>query len=540
MTQSETTSADVFQEKWGPKIEAYRAALAKEVEPYKKYVKGIDYNAEHFNAVEAMESILTEDEKAITNCTAKQLIAKQKSGEYTALDIYEAFAKRGAIAHIFTNCAMELFIEEGRERAKELDKYREEHNGELVGPFHGLPITLKELMKYGGKVTTASYVCYLDNFIEKDPRKESISIQILRKHGAVFYMRTSQPQSVMHLDTDNVITGRTTNPYNRKTSPGGSSGGESAAVALGASVFGIGSDIGGSIRVPAAFCGLYGIRPTCKRVTGLNSLSGGAGQESIFSSQGPFTRHLEDLEYYMEHYINGGKPWIQDPNMIPLEWKKETVDKEAVTFGVLLTDTLVDPSDAIARGLKYVQEKLGTSNIKTKVITIDHGKMKEAFKQTLHIYGQSRPTHEKLFAASGEPLLPLTKVFLNFANPETNDVLVNNILKEEFKLYFHRLFQDEGIDFLISPTSPNVAEVPKNLTHWNYSSMFNLIDFPNIIFKTGLTYDPEVDVKGPTGIIPDFNPADYVNLPINLQLTALRHQDEKLVEGIKILDEVLL
>lgn len=530
-----------FEDTWKPKIDAYRAKLDEEVAPYKALVEGIDYSSENFNAVEALDTLLTEKDKEITNSTAKQLVAKQRDGSLTAVEIYNAFAKRGALAHIFTNCAMELFFQEGLERAKELDKYREDHNGELVGPFHGLPISLKELMKYGGKVTTAGFVCYLDNYISNSPREESVSIQILRKLGAVFYMRTAQPQSVMHLDTDNAITGRTSNPFNRKISPGGSSGGESAAVAMGSSVFGIGSDIGGSIRVPAAFCGLYGIRPTTKRVSGLGSLSGGAGQESIFSSQGPLTRTIDDLEYYMVNYINMGKPWEYDPNTIPLEWKTGVSLPETVTYGILLTDTLVEPSDAIKRGLAYVQDKLRDykgKKVDVKIITIDHDLMKEAFKQTLQIYGTSKPVHDKLFAISNEPLLPLTKFFLGFANPEENDILTNNNIKEQFKYYMYYLFKDQGIDFLISPTNPNVGEVPKNLTHWNYSSMFNLIDFPNIIFRTGLTFDPEVDVKGPTNVA-DYNANDYVNAPINLQLTALRFEDEKLVEGVKLLDKAL-
>jgi len=539
---------DIYTAQWLPKVEQYRQALAKQVEPYTHLIKDIDMSKdEHFNAFVEQEKLLSSHELSITNSTAKELLNLQSKGEITAVEIYKAFAKRGAIAHLLTNCAMELFFDEGLIRAKELDQYRQDHNGELIGPLHGIPITLKELMKYGGKVTTAGYVCYLDNYISNSPKDESISIQILRKLGAVFYMRTSQPQSVMHLDTNNIIIGRTTNPFNSKLSPGGSSGGESAAVALGSSVMGIGSDIGGSIRVPAAFCGLYGIRPTTRRISGMNSLSGGAGQESILSSQGPLTRSLEDLEYYMDVYINQGKPWLYDPNIIPLNWRKIELN-ETVTFGIIMTDTLIDPSNSIKRALQYVQDKLIKYTTITndagkkcivKPIKLDHNLMKEAYKQNKQIYGTSKPVHDDLFKKSNEPILPLTKFFLDFANPLENDILTNNNIKEQTKLYFHNLMQDEGLDFIISPTSPNVAEVPKNLIHWFYSSMFNLIDFPNIIFKTGLTYDVELDLEGPSSIIQDFNPKDYKNAPINLQLTGKRFDDEKLVEGVKLLDKVL-
>jgi amidase len=531
-------SASIYESQWLPKVNAYRAALEKQVEPYQELVKDIDTSGETFNSVEAQLSLLTEEEIKITNLTAKELIKLQKSGELTAVEIYKAFSKRGALAHIFTNCAMQLFFDEGLARAAELDKYREEHN-DLVGPLHGIPITLKELMNYGGKVTTAGYVAYLDKVTSKSPREESVSIQILRKLGAVFYIRDSQPQTVMHLDTQS-FNGRTINPYNRRISPGGSSGGTSAAIALRSGVMGIGSDIGGSIRVPAAFCGLYGIRATTRRVSGLGSTSGGAGQESILSSQGPLTNSIDDLEYYMESYINVGKPWLYDPNVIPLEWKKAELPEE-LTFGFILTDTLVKPSAAILRGLDFVKGKLKSftgKKITIKIINLDNPIMKEAYKQTLQIYGTSKPVHEKLLGISGEPLKPLTEFFLSFANPEENDILTNNNVKEATKFYFNNLFEDEGLDFLISPTSPNVADIPKNLTHWDYSSMFNLIDFPNVIFKTGLTFDPKIDTEGPSNI-PDFNPEDYVNAPIGLQLTGRRFQDEKVVEGVKLLDSVL-
>lgn len=536
----ETTNT--YNSIWVPKIEKYRKQLDKELEPYKHLIKSIDLSNpdESLNAVAEQAKLLNPKELEITNSTAKELLAKQEADELSAVEIYQAFAKRGAIAHLLTNCAMELFFDEGLQRAKELDQYRKENNGKLVGPLHGIPISLKELMKYGGKVTSAGYVCYLDNLISKSPRDESISIQILRKLGAVFYMRTSQPQAVMHLDTDNNIIGRTTNPFNYKISPGGSSGGESAAVALGSSVMGIGSDIGGSIRVPAAFCGVYGIRPTTRRVSGMNSLSGGAGQESILSSQGPLTRSIEDLEYYMDVYINQGKPWEYDSNVVPLNWRKVELG-DTVTFGFMMSDTLVEPSDAIKRGLNLVQQKLSEYTGKkcvVKIIELDHNLMKEAYKQNRQIYGTSKPVHDNLFAQSGEPLLPLTEFFLDFANPKENDILENNNIKEKVKFYFQYLMEDEGLDFIVSPTYANVAEVPKNITHWFYSSMFNLIDYPNVIFGTGLTYDPSIDLKGP-GNVDDFNPNDYLSAPISLQLTGKRFDDEKLVEGVKLLNKVL-
>lgn len=102
------------------------------------------------------------------------------------------------------------------------------------------------------------YVGWLGNFSEQD----AVLAAILRKAGAVFYVRTNVPQTLMCGETINNIFGRTLNPANRKLTSGGSSGGEGALIALKGSPLGVGSDIGGSIRIPAGFNGLYGLRPT--------------------------------------------------------------------------------------------------------------------------------------------------------------------------------------------------------------------------------------------------------------------------------------
>lgn len=123
-------------------------------------------------------------------------------------------------------------------------------------------------------------------------------------------------------------------------------------------------------------------------------------------------------------------------------------------------------------------------------------------------------------------------------NKPGNDVLKNNVIKEKFKLYMHYMFLNEGIDFLISSCSANVADLKPQLTYWNYTCMWNFIDSPNVVFRIGLTYDPVVDIKGPSNN-PDFHTEDYVNAPIAFQLTGFRFKDEEVVQRVKLLDAVL-
>lgn len=108
-------------------------------------------------------------------------------------------------------------------------------------------------------------------------------LQILHRAGCVFHARTTQPQLLMHLETASNLYGVTVNPYNRLLSPGGSSGGEGALLALGGSCLGLGTDIGGSVRSPAANCGLYSLRPTSYRLPteGIEDVAAGQGERVV-------------------------------------------------------------------------------------------------------------------------------------------------------------------------------------------------------------------------------------------------------------------
>lgn len=129
-------------------------------------------------------------------------------------------------------------------RAKFLDEYLEQH-GVHIGPLHGLPISVKEHIGMKGLGLNAGYIAWWDKSASEDARV----LQILYRAGAVFYARTTQPQSLMHLETDSNLYGVTTNPYNTNLSAGGSSGGEGALVGARGSCLGIGTDIGGMLPV---------------------------------------------------------------------------------------------------------------------------------------------------------------------------------------------------------------------------------------------------------------------------------------------------
>ena len=140
-----------------------------------------------------------------------------------------------------TNCITELLPERALARAKSLDDYYALHR-RTVGPLHGLPISVKEHVGMQGLRLNAGVVSFWDTKAEEDAH----ILKILWNAGAVFHARTTEPQTLMHLETSSNLYGQTVNPFNRILTSGGSSGGEGALLGLRGSCLGIGTDIGGS------------------------------------------------------------------------------------------------------------------------------------------------------------------------------------------------------------------------------------------------------------------------------------------------------
>lgn len=142
----------------------------------------------------------------------------------------------------------------------------------------------------------------------------------------------------------NNVFGRTLNPRNRQLTTGGSSGGESALVTFRASFLGVGTDIGGSIRHPSSYTGLYALRPSHGRVTYQNVANTYLGQEAVRSCAGPMCRSPEDIRLFMST-LAGMKPWLYDPQCLPLPWRVEEEQLPSkLSFGFAMGDGYVTPS----------------------------------------------------------------------------------------------------------------------------------------------------------------------------------------------------
>lgn len=255
----------------------------------------------------------------------------------------------------------EVLADRALARASELDAYYAEQK-KPVGPLHGLPISIKEHIGFEGLDLNAGIVSWIGR---KSPITASV-IQIFEALGAIFYVRTTEPQGLGMIECTSNIYGTTTNPYNVGLTSGGSSGGEGALLALRGSPLGIGGDLGGSIRVPAANCGIFGLRPTTGRVPLMGCGAPSMGCESIMPTLGPMSRTIRGIGLFMEALL-ATKPWENDPSLHPIPWRAEDQwlesklnpkkqDGRGLRIGILWDDGVVKPLPPIARALTRMVE----------------------------------------------------------------------------------------------------------------------------------------------------------------------------------------
>ncbi len=275
-------------------------------------------------------------------------------GELSSEQVVESFLRRrervdaqvNAWAH---RCEEERLLERARAADRAL------HNGQRWGPLHGLPLSLKENLDVEGLPTTLGMPTWRDRVAERD----ALLVEQAQRAGALLLGKTNVPQTLLlPMETVNPIWGRTRNPWNPERSAGGSSGGEAAAIASGQSPAGLGTDIGGSIRIPAAYCAVFGLKPTRGRWSTLGARGVLQGQEMVRAQTGPMGRCVEDLRLLMEALDPRGQA-ASDPDVPPLPPPDPSSFRiDGATIGVYEDDGFFPPSAAARRAVREASEAL--------------------------------------------------------------------------------------------------------------------------------------------------------------------------------------
>lgn len=464
--------------------------------------------------------------------SAVQHLEALEKGEYTA----EQLAGE-ALKHAKATESLNIFLSLDEERIlKQARESDERRRAGKAGPLEGIPVSIKDnICEDGERVTCASK--FLENY--RSPYSATV-IQKLKEAGAVLFGRTNLDEFAMGSSTENSAFGVTRNPHDPDRVPGGSSGGSAASVAAGIVPLSIGSDTGGSIRQPAAFCGIYGLKPTYGRVSRYGLVAFASSLDQI----GPFARTAEDAALLMSvlnghdpadstsHPVSNERPVDPRPAAFtPDEWKKLRIGIQIPEVGEAGFDpAVIKACEDVAEKLKAfgatvipVQSQLreysipiyyilATAEASSNLARFDgirYGRRAEEAKNLIDLYVRSRTEgfgpEVKRRILLGTYVLSSGYYDAYYHQAEK----ARKMVRDEYRQFF------SDVDLIVQPTSPTTA-----------FKIGEKADNPLAMYKSDL-----LTIAVNLGGVPALNlpyGEDENGLPIGIQVTG-KHFDEDLI-----------
>ncbi|KAF9485469.1 amidase [Pholiota conissans] len=536
--------------------------------------------AERSKALKDVPKDVDPTHSVFLKATATEIVARIEQGEWTATQVLEAYIARAAYAHAKTNCLTEVMLGPARERAVELDAHFTATK-KLRGPLHGVPISIKEQFEITGYDTSVGFSQWANN-----PAQSNADIvNTLLAAGAIIYVKTNIPQTMFAFECSNPVWGRTTNPWNENYTCGGSSGGEAALLAMDGSAAGIGTDIGGSLRIPAAYCGIYSLKPASGRVSYFGAKGPVPGSEGIVTVAGPMGRSVEDLELISR--VTFGVP-SSDYLVPPLPFREVAMPKK-LKFGYYTSDNYIKASPACKRAVLETVEALRNAghecvefevpdahvpfNLFAAIVSAD------GYKTMLSHLGPD-PKESALFLATLGPSIP--GFIRNFAawviEKFVGDTLFASTVrssrkKEVFETYqlikakneyrnrfYNDVWSRYEFDSIIAPVQA-LPQLPHGGCN-NFSTLaeatiiYNVLDMPAGCLPV-TRVDPAKDhltdewLTGPglgsrvieggiyRGTKPLYDPEALRGMPVNVQLVGKKWEEEKVLAIMKVVDDAL-
>jgi amidase len=299
--------------------------------------------------------------------SAMELAEEIREGKITSTQLLDIYLERVERYNGRINAVVAMEVKAARKRAAEADKATAQ--GKSWGPLHGLPMTVKDVYEVVGMPATAGDP-KLKNHM---PKRNAIAVQRLIDAGAIIYGKTNTPYFAADFQTYNKIHGTTNNPWDLTRTPGGSSGGSAAALAVGYTALELGSDLGGSLRVPPHYTGVFGHRPTFGVVPRYGHIPPPPGMVpqhivpklALFVC-GPLARNAGDLELALEVLTKPGKPDadIKRPALLPKP--KKPFKDYRVAVWITDANPAAEVDIEIMAGLKKLVEKLRKAGLKVE------------------------------------------------------------------------------------------------------------------------------------------------------------------------------
>lgn len=461
-------------------------------------------------------------------------------------------------------------------------------------PLMGVPVSIKETIDVAGHDSTIGY----SRYVGKPAKESSAIVRLLQDAGALVHLKTSVPTGLLAIETSSAVFGRTTNPYNSGYSAGASTGGGAALLACGGSKIEVGTDLAGSVRIPAHFCGVWSLKGSAGRFPIWGNQSPMMGLESLPILAAPMANSLDDLSEFWKRVLDM-KPWQYDHTCAPLPWQPVNLQEEGrrLKWGVIWDDETIPPTPACRRALSTVISALkrqGHEVVDFKPPSIMEG-LKIGYQLLFSDGGEqtraplhwtertSPPTHHVLtllklpkFIKSilsyilGSRVLSFIFGFGSKPDPlsaELYSILHTKTVMEERRLVhqrdlyrakWHRQLIEEGIDFILTvphalPALENGGSERATLMSAGYTFIFSLLDYPAGVIPT-TTVSSTLDALPPNfyvsstysqfnaiakGAYLEYDAEKMHGLPLGVQIVGKKMEEEKVLAGMKVVEHAL-
>jgi amidase len=472
--------------------------------------------------------------------SAKQLLQEMAGGKLSSRALLDYYIKRIEHLNPQLNAVVATDYSAARARADAADKARAE--GKSWGVLHGLPMTVKDTYEVVGMPCVAGAPALKDHL----PKKNAVAVSHLEAAGAIIFGKTNVPLFASDLQSYNKVYGTTNNPWNTQCTPGGSSGGAAAALAAGFTSIELGSDIGGSIRTPAHFCGVFGHKTTHGIVSLRGHIPGPPGvvSETDLAVAGPMARSADDLQLLLD-VVGGPSPLMQPGWHLKLPAPKP---RKLQDFRVLFW--FDDPLCPIASDMRAVYDELKLK-LQDQGVTVTTGSPLNMNLETFYptylnllggVLGASHKKLERTAMGFAAPILQklaarfeLPKLFENYligASQSHVDWLRFNERRNRLREKFQRVFEE--YDVVLCPNNMTTSfrhqqqqeifmrKIPVDGKPRNYTDMFMWIA-PATVLGLPAT-------SAPVGITKD-------GLPVNVQIIGGAYQDKTTIRFAKCLEK---
>jgi Asp-tRNA(Asn)/Glu-tRNA(Gln) amidotransferase A subunit family amidase len=449
--------------------------------------------------------------------TIQQITAAIRSKTISPVEVVDSHLKTIEAFQPSLNAFVHVDAEGARRQAQAAEA--EVSKGAPLGPLHGIPLTIKSC------IDVAGWPCPAGSLLRKDyvPKHDAPLVSRLKAAGAILLGNTNTPEFLMAYESDNLLTGKTSNPWNLSYSAGGSSGGEAAAIATGGSMGGVGSDGGGSIRVPAHFCGICGLKPTPGRVPSTGHFPPGAGAFSWIGVVGPMARTVADVRTLFE--VMAG-PDAGDALSFPIPARIQSKnDVCGLRIGILESDALGTATKETTAAVQQAAKWVADQGFKVEPIRIEG--LDRAMELWWFFFGHViGHLLQKAAAGDEKKLSPVFREYLSHANsgsPVTLDQFIEACAERDL-LRARILRQMQTVPVLFSPVSSAPAfrhgegsyrRGTGYLDTMRFSQWVNLTGFPGLSVPVTVSND---------------------GLPIGVQLIGRPFEDELLFSVAEALE----